>query len=95
MTMKKFVLVNALALGLVFSPVIRAEEAAAPADEAKMEKKSDCEGDCDCSKCKKGKNHKSCKKCKTKHKHKDGEAAHGHEQGHEHGDAKTPEAQAH
>ena len=81
MTMKKLVLVNALALGLVFSPVIRAEESAAPAEEAKMEKKSDCEGECDCSKCKKGKDHKSCKKCKTKHKHHEhhGEAA-GHEE---------------
>ncbi len=82
MTMKKLVLVNALALGMVFSPVIRAEESAAPAEEAKMEKKSDCEGECECSKCKTGKDHKSCKKCKTKHKHKEHheEAAHGHEE---------------
>jgi hypothetical protein len=78
MTMKKLVLLNTLALGLVFSPVIRAEEAAAPAEAAKMEKKSDCEGECDCSKCKKGKSHKSCKKCNAKHKHEEqhGDAAH-------------------
>ena len=88
MTMKKLVLLNTLALGLVFSPVIRAEEAAAPAAEAKMEKKSDCEGECDCSKCKEGKDHKSCKKCKTKHKHK------GHHGDEAHGGEEAPKAEA-
>jgi hypothetical protein len=86
MTMKKLVLLNTLALGLVFSPVIRAEEAAAPAAEATMEKKSDCDGECDCSKCKAGKDHKSCKKCKTKHKGHHGDEAHGN--------AETPKAEA-
>jgi len=83
--MKNFVVLNAIAFGLVLSPVIRAEDAAAPvAPENKVEKKSDCEGDCDCSKCSHGKTHKSCKKCKMKHKKDEGKT-----------EAKAEEAKSH
>ncbi|MBU6155278.1 MAG: hypothetical protein KGP28_13330 [Bdellovibrionales bacterium] len=90
--MKKLVLLNTLALGLVFSPVIRAEESAAPAAEAKMEKKSDCEGECDCSKCKKGKDHKNCKNCKTKLDQKHDHKHHNHDEKEAHGEAPKTEA---
>jgi hypothetical protein len=48
-------------------------------------KKSDCEGDCDCKKCKRGMKHKSCKKCKT-HKHDEQGAGHEEHQGEHQGE---------
>ncbi|NDF14522.1 hypothetical protein EB061_04275 [bacterium] len=65
MSLKPWILTNAVAFTLILSPVALAEDAAktaAPAD-AKVEKKCDCEKDFECSKCKHKKSKKKCKDC--------------------------------
>jgi hypothetical protein len=72
MSLKPWFLTNAIAFTLILSPVARAEDTAKTAapSETKVEKKCDCEEDCECSKCKRKKSKKKCKDCDVK-KHKE------------------------
>jgi hypothetical protein len=74
MKAKSMILGNLIAMGFVFSPIAHANDAAAPAaDQVEEAKMSDCEGDCDCKKCKHNKKaKKKCKKCNA-HKEQHGE----------------------
>jgi hypothetical protein len=74
-SIQKFALVPVVAFSLFLSPVVRADDAAAPAKQeapAAEQKKDDCEGGCDkdCSgkncKMKKKKKKKGCKNCEHK-----------------------------
>jgi hypothetical protein len=76
-SIQKFALVPVVAFSLFLSPVVRAEDTAAPAKQeapAAEQKKDDCDGGCDkdcsgknCKMKKKAKTKKGCKNCETKH----------------------------